>query len=86
MINLGKLKFEESNEPAGVEDLFGAKIETTKQEEKTPREIGSRKMAIRRDEVSISKVERGEAEGSSTIEGSKERSCEPNGEEKKKML
>ena len=46
LINLGKLKFEESNEPARVEDLFGAKTEMTRQEEKTPREIGSQKTAI----------------------------------------
>ena len=86
LINLGKLKFEESNELVGIEDLFGAKTETTRQEEKTPKEIGSRKATIRRDEVSISKVRRGEAEGSSTIERSKERSCELNQEEENKTL
>ena len=80
LINLGKLEFEESNEPAGVEDLFGAKAEMIRQEEKISREIGSREMAIRRDEVSISKVGRGEAEGSSTTERSKERLCELNRE------
>ena len=86
MINLGKLKFKESNEPIGVEDLYGAKAETTRQEEKASREIGSWKAIIRRDEVSISKVERGKVEGSSTTERSKERLCELNREEEKKML
>ena len=38
LINLGKLKLKESNEPAGVEDLFRAKTEMTRQEEKTPRD------------------------------------------------
>ena len=42
--------------------------------------------AIRRDEVSISKVERGEAKGSSTIERSKKRLCELNWEEENKTL
>ena len=72
LIKDGKLKFEESNGPVGAEDLFEAKAETTRQEKKTSREIGSWKVAIRRDEVSISKVERGEAEGSSTTKKSKE--------------
>ena len=80
MIKLGKLKFEESNEPAGVEDLFGEKAK------KALREIVSRQTAIRRDEISISKVGRGEAEGSSTTKRSKERLCELNQEEKNKML
>ena len=53
---------------------------------KTPRDIGSRKAVIRRDEVSISKVGRGEAEGSSTTERSKERSYELNREEENKTL
>ena len=53
-----------------------------RQEEKAPREAGSRKGAIQRDEVSISKVGRGEAEGSSTTERSKERLCELNREKK----
>ena len=86
MINLGKLKFEESNEPTRVEDLFGAKAEMIRQEEKAPREVGSWKEAIRRDEVSISKVGRGEAKGSSTTERLEERSCKPNREEENKTF
>ena len=82
LINDGKLKFEELDGPVGVEDLFEAKAEMIRQEEKAPREAGSRKAAIRRDEVSISKVGRGETEGSSTTESSKERLCELNREKK----
>ena len=43
-------------------------------------------MAIQRDEVSISKVERGEAEGSLTTERLKGRLCELNRKEENKML
>ena len=57
-----------------------------RQEEKTLKEIGFEKMAIQRDEVPIAKVRRSEACSSSTIERSKERSDEPNGEEEKKVL
>ena len=86
MINLGKLKFEELDEPVGVEDLFEAKAEMIRQEEKPPREAGFQKAAMRRDEVSIFKVGKGEAEGSSTTERSKERLCELNREEENKAL
>ena len=86
LIKLKKLKFEESNGPVGVEDLFEAKAEMIRQEEKTPREVGSKKTAIPRDEVSIAKEKRGEASGSLTTEGSKERLCKPNKEEEKKMF
>ena len=80
LINDGKLKFEESDGPVEVEDLFETKAKMIRQEEKAPREVGSRKAAIQRDEVSVSKVERGEAEGSSTTERSKERLCKLNRE------
>ena len=53
---------------------------------KSPREVGSRKAVIRRDEVSISKVGRGETEGSLITERLKERSCELNREEENKTL
>ena len=46
LINLGKVKFEESDGPVGVEDLFEAKVEMIRQEEKAPREAGSRKATI----------------------------------------
>ena len=86
LINLGKLKFEESNGLVRIEDLFGGKVEMIRQEEKTLKEIGSEKMAIQKDEVPIAKVQRSEAGSSSTTEGSKERSREPNKKEEKKML
>ena len=41
LIKLEKLRFEELNEPAGVEDLFEAKAEMIRQEEKAPMEMGS---------------------------------------------
>ena len=86
MIKGGKLKFEESDGPVEVEDLFETKAKMIRQEEKAPREVGSRKETIRRNEVSISKVGRGEVEGSSTIERSKERLCKLNREEENKSL
>ena len=66
--------------------MFEAKAEMIRQEEKTPRETGSRKATIRKDEVSIPKVEKGKAEGSSTTERSKERLCQLNREEEKKTF
>ena len=57
-----------------------------RQEEKALREVGSGKVTISRDEVSIAKEKRGEASGSLTIEGSKERLCKPNKEEEKKTF
>ena len=72
MIKLGKLKFEESNGPAVVEDLSEAKAEIIRQEEKALREVGFEKSTIPRDEVSIAKDKRGEASGSLTTEGSRE--------------
>ena len=80
------MKFEESDGSVGAEDLFETKAEMIRQEEKAPREIGSRKAAIRRDEVSISKVGKGEVEVSSTTERSKERLCELNREKKNKAF
>ena len=66
--------------------MFEAKAEMIRQEEKTPREARSQKVAIQRDEVSISKIRRGKVEGSSTTERSKERLCELNREEENKVL
>ena len=47
LINNGKLKFEESDGPVGVEDLFEAKAEMIRQEEKAPKEIRSGKVEYR---------------------------------------
>ena len=65
------MKFEESNGPAEVEYLFEAKAEMIRQEENAPREAGSGKTVIPRDEVSIAKDKRGEV-SSLTTEGLKE--------------
>ena len=86
MIKDGKLKFEESDRSVGVEDLFEAKPEMIRQEEKALRKAGSGKAAIPRDEVSISKDKRCEVSGSLTTKRSKERLCKPNKEEKKETL
>ena len=72
LIKLGKFKFEELNGPSGVEDLFEAKAEMIRQEEKVPREVGSWKTTIPRDDVSIAKDKRGETSGSLTTKESKE--------------
>ena len=72
MIKFEKLKFEKLNRPVEVEDLFEANAEMIRQEEKAPKEVGSGKAVISRDEVSIAKDKRGEASGSLTTKGSKE--------------
>ena len=78
------MKFEESNGPAIVEDLFETKEKMIRQEEKASREVGLGKTAILTDEVPIAKVERNESNCSSTTEGSKERLGKSNGEKEKK--
>ena len=80
------MKFEESNGPTIVEDLFETKAKMIRQEKKSPREVKPGKAAILTDEVPITKVERNEANCSSTTEGSKERLGKSNGEEEKKTL
>ena len=57
-----------------------------RQEEKAIKEARSLKAVTRGHEVSISKVERGKTEGSSTTERSKERLYELNREEENKTL
>ena len=49
-------------------------------------EVRSGKATISRDEVSIANEKIGEASGSLTTEGLKERLCKPNKEEEKKTL
>ena len=75
LINDGKLKFEDLDRP---------KVEMMRQEKKTPKEANFGKAAMPKEKVPIAKVRRSEASSSSTTKGSKERSCEPNGEEKKR--
>ena len=56
------------------------------QEKETPKKANFEKAEMPKEKVPIAKVCKSEAGSSSTAEGSKERSCEPNGEEEKKML
>ena len=75
------MKFEESNGPPVVEDLFETKAKMIRQEEKSPREVRPGKAAILTDEVPITKVEKNEVNCSSTTERSKERLGKSNGKE-----
>ena len=86
LIKDGKLKFEESDGPVGVEDLSRAKMEMRRQEKEASREASSREATMPRDKVPVAKIRKSEAGYLMTIERSKERLCEMNGEEEKKML
>ena len=86
MINDGKLKFEDLDRPTEVEDSSKAKVEMTRQEKKTANEANFRKAAMPKEKVPIPRLRRTKAGSSSTIEGSKERSCEPNTEEEEKKV
>ena len=85
MINDGKLKFEDLNRPAQVENLFRVKVEMTRQKHGTPREASLEKAAIPKEKVPIVEVWGSKAGSSMTTEGSKERPSEldKEGEEKK---
>ena len=67
--------------PAEVKDLSRTKMEMPKQEEETPKKANFGKTTMPKEKVPIAKTG-----SSSTTEGSKERSCEPNGEEEKMVL
>ena len=86
MINDGKLKFEKLDEPAEVEDPSRAKFEMLRQEKEASKGARLRKVAISKEKVHIAKVRKNEVGSSPTTEESKERSCEPNGEQEKNML
>ena len=81
LINDGKLKFEDLDRLVEVEDSFRTKVERTRQEKETPDEANFGKATMPKEKVPITK-----ACSSSTTEGSKERSCELNEEEEKKVL
>ena len=66
MIKDGKLKFEQSNEPVGMEDLSRAKGEAVRQEQEAPRETNPGKAIMPSDKVPIAKIKRSEAFCSST--------------------
>ena len=86
LIKDGKLKFEESDGPVGVEDPSREKTEMRRQEKKAPMEASSGKATMLRDKVPVAKIKKSEAGYSMTTEGSKERLREMNGEEEKKVL
>ena len=86
LINDGKLKFEDLDRPAKVEDPPRTNVEITRQEKETPKKANFEKAAIPKEKGPTAKVQKNEVGSSSTNEGSKERSCEPNEEEEKKML
>ena len=86
MIEKGKLKFEKSDGPVKVEYPSRAKAKITRQEKEAPREAIPKKAAMPKEKVPIAKVRKNKASSSSTTTGSKERSCEPNGEQEKNTL
>ena len=71
LIEKGKLKFEESSGPTGVEDPFREKAVVMRQEKEALRKASFGKMIIPRDDVPISKIERNEAVYLSTTKRSK---------------
>ena len=74
------------DKPAEVEDSLRTNVKIMRQEKETPKKANFRKAAMPKEKVPIAKVQKSEAGSSSTTKGSNERSCEPNGEEEKKML
>ena len=72
---------EDSDRPIEVKGSSRTNVEMTKQEEETPKEENFGKATMPKEKVPIAK-----ASSSSTTEGSKERSCEPNMEEEKRVL
>ena len=75
------MEFEDLDRSVEVEDSSRTKMEMTKQEKETPKEANFEKATILKEKVPIAR-----AGSSSTTEGSKERSCEPNTEEEKRVL
>ena len=71
---------------AKVKDPSRTNVEMTRQEKVTLKEANFGKVAMPKEEVPIAKVQKSEAGFSSTTEGSKGQSCEPNREEEKKVL
>ena len=86
LINDGKQKFEDLDRPTEIEDPSKTNVEIMRQEKETPKEVNFKKAAMPKEKVPIAKVRKSEAGSLSTTEGSKERSCDPNREEEKKML
>ena len=81
LINDGELTFEDLDGPVEIKDPSRTNVEMPKQEEETPKEANFEKTTMLKEKVPITKTG-----SSSTTEGSKERSCEPNVEEEKMVL
>ena len=86
LINDGKLKLEDLDRPVQVEDPSRAKVEMARQKHGTPKETSLGKANMPKEKVPIIEVRKSEKGSSTTTEGSKERSCEPNTEEEKEAL
>ena len=86
LIRSGRLKFEEPNRPAGLENPSRARVNMTRQKRETPKKASTKKAKMPMDRVPIAKTGRSEAGHSQTTEGSKEKMCEPIEEEKKRAL
>ena len=81
LIKDGKLKVEDLGRPVEIEDSSRTNVEMSRQEKETPNEANFGKATMPKEKVPITKTG-----FSSTTEGSKERSCEPNTEEKEKKV
>ena len=87
LVNEGKLKFEDLDKPAQVEDPSRAKVEMARQKHRTPREASLKKAAMPKEKVPIVEVRISEEGFSTTTEGSKEWLYElDKDEEEKKVL
>ena len=86
MIEEGKLKFEELNGPAEVKDPSRTKVEILRQEKEALKGARLGEAAILKEKIPIAKVQKNKTGSSSTTKRSKERSCEPNGEQEKNTL
>ena len=84
MINDGKLKFEDLDRPAQVEDPSKAKVKMARQKYGIPREASLGKAVMPKEKVSIAEVRESKAGSSMTTEGSKERPYELDKEEEEK--
>ena len=78
LINNEKLKFEDLDGPAQVEDSSRAKMEMARQKHGTPRETSLGKAIV--------EVRRSKKFSSTTTEGSKEQPCKLDKEEEKKKV
>ena len=86
LIKEGKLKFEESDGPVGVEDPSRAKTKMRRQEKEALRKASFGKVTMPRDKVPVAKIKKNEVGCSMATKGSKERLREHNEEKKKKVF